>query len=118
MTTDATLAAERAQAQTPQRHAARPRLALQFFLLLVLFTAGLACVNWDAIRTVNHESSDFAANTLLVLDAKRLQLIHGHYSRVGFNHPGPALLYVLAFGELLFHDWLHLVRPAAGGGCV
>ncbi|WP_323142903.1 hypothetical protein [Massilia phyllosphaerae] len=115
MTTDATLAAERAQAQTPQRHAARPRRALQFFLLLVLFTAGLACVNWDAIRTVNHESSDFAANTLLVLDAKRLQLIQGHYSRVGFNHPGPALLYVLAFGELLFHDWLHLVPSPFSG---
>lgn len=115
MTTDATLAAQRAQARTPQPHAARPRRALQFFLLLVLFTAGLACVNWDAIRTVNHESSDFAANTLLVLDAKRLQLIHGHYSRVGFNHPGPALLYVLAFGELLFHDWLHLVPSPFSG---
>jgi hypothetical protein len=115
MTTDATLAAERAQAHTPQRHAARPRRALQFFLLLVLFTVGLACVNWDAIRTVNHESSDFAANTLLVLDAKRFQLIHGHYSRVGFNHPGPALLYVLAFGELLFHDWLHLVPSPFSG---
>jgi len=115
MTTDAALDAEPAQARTPQRHAARPRRALQFFLLLVLFTAGLACVNWDAIRTVNHESSDFAANTLLVLDAKRFQLIHGHYSRVGFNHPGPALLYVLAFGELLFHDWLHLVPSPFSG---
>jgi len=115
MTTDATLDAERAQAHTPQRHAARSRRALQFFLLLVLFTAGLACVNWDAIRTVNHESSDFAANTLLVLDAKRFQLIHGHYSRIGFNHPGPALLYVLAFGELLFHDWLHLVPSPFSG---
>ncbi|TQK02539.1 hypothetical protein [Herbaspirillum sp. SJZ107] len=115
MTTDATLDAEPAQARTPQRHAARSRRALRFFLLLVLFTAGLACVNWDAIRTVNHESSDFAANTLLVLDAKRFQLIQGHYSRVGFNHPGPALLYVLAFGELLFHDWLHLVPSPFSG---
>lgn len=83
--------------------------------LFALFTLALACVNWGEIQTVNHESSDFAANTLLVLDAKRFQLIHGHYSRVGFNHPGPALLYVLAFGEMLFHDLLRAVRSPFSG---
>lgn len=111
MTTHATLDAERVPVRAPRL---RTRV-LPFVLLFILFTIGLACVNWDAIRTVNHESSDFAANTLLVLDAKRFQLIYGHYSRVGFNHPGPALLYVLAFGELLFHDLLHLVPSPFSG---
>lgn len=92
-----------------------PRRVLALALLFILFTIGLACVNWSAIQTVNHESSDFAANTLLVLDAKRFALIYGHYSRVGFNHPGPALLYVLAWGEMLFHDWLRLVPSPFSG---
>jgi len=88
---------------------------LALFALFALFASALACISWDAIRAVNHESSDFAANTLLVLDAKRFQLIHGHYSRIGFNHPGPALLYVLAFGELLFYDLLRVVPSPFSG---
>ena len=84
-------------------------------LLFVLAAVALACSNWGAIRAVNHETSDFAANTLLILDAKRLHLIYGNYSRVGFNHPGPAILYVLAFGELLFHDVLRLVPSPFSG---
>jgi hypothetical protein len=84
-------------------------------LLFVLAAVALACSNWGAIQAVNHETSDFAANTLLILDAKRLHLIYGNYSRVGFNHPGPAILYVLAFGELLFHDVLRLVPSPFSG---
>ena len=86
-----------------------------YALLFVLAAAALACANWVAIRTVNFESGDFAANTLLILDAKRFHLIHGNYSRVGFNHPGPAILYVLAFGEMLFHDLLHIVPSPFSG---
>jgi len=111
MTTHATLEAERVRVRMPRLHTR----VLPFALLFILLAVGLACVNWQAIQTVNHESSDFAANTLLVLDAKRLHLIYGHYSRVGFNHPGPALLYVLAFGEMLFHDLLHLVPSPFSG---
>jgi hypothetical protein len=111
MTTHATLDAARVQVGAPRL---RSRV-LPLALLFVLFAIGLACVNWQAIQTVNYESSDFAANTLLVLDAKRLHLVVGHYSRVGFNHPGPALLYVLALGELLFHDLLHLVPSPFSG---
>jgi len=84
-------------------------------LLFVLAAVALACSNWGAIQAVNHETSDFAANTLLVLDAKRLHLIYGNYSRVGFNHPGPAILYVLAAGELLFHDLLRIVPSPFSG---
>ena len=62
-----------------------------------------------------HEIGDFAANSLLVQDARHLHLLVGHYSRVGFNHPGPALLYVLAAGESIFFDLMHLtVSPFAG----
>jgi hypothetical protein len=52
---------------------------------------------------------DFAANELLVLDAKHLTLLHGHYSRVGFFHPGPFYLYAFALGETLFVDLVPLL---------
>jgi hypothetical protein len=61
------------------------------------------------------EYGDLAANTLLVLDAKRSILLTGNYSRVGFNHPGPAYFYVFAAGEYLFHDLLHLTPSPMGG---
>jgi hypothetical protein len=61
------------------------------------------------------EYGDLAANTLLVLDAKRSVLLTGNYSRVGFNHPGPAYFYVMAAGEYLFHDLLRLTPTPMGG---
>ena len=88
---------------------------LTWIVLFLLIVAALAGVEWNMLRNVNLEASDFAANSLLIQDAKRLHLIYGNYSRVGFNHPGPAILYVLAFGELVFHDWLHLVPSAFNG---
>ncbi len=61
------------------------------------------------------EIGDFAANGILIQDAKHLKLLQGNYSRIGVNHPGPAILYVLAAGELVFHDLLRLVAsPLAG----
>lgn len=87
-------------------------------LLFVLIVAALVGVEWHMIANVNHEAGDFAANSLLIQDAKRLHLIHGNYSRVGFYHPGPAILYVLAFGELVLHDWLHLVPSPFSGQIV
>jgi hypothetical protein len=54
------------------------------------------------------EDGDFAVNSILIDQAKHLTLLVGNYSRVGFNHPGPALLYVQAAGEFLFHDLLPL----------
>jgi len=93
-----------------------------YALLFLLASIALACARWEQIATVNHEMADFAANTILILDAKRLALVHGNYSRVGFYHPGPAILYVLAAGELVFHDLLHMVpSPYSGqllGGCL
>lgn len=51
---------------------------------------------------------DFAANDLLVVDAKQLSLLHGHYSRMGFYHPGPFYLYLFALSEALFVDLIPL----------
>lgn len=90
---------------------ARWPYALLFILLALLFAAS----NWPAIATTNIELGDFAANSLLIQDAKHFALVHGNYSRVGFNHPGPAILYVLAFGELVFHDLLHVVPSPFSG---
>jgi hypothetical protein len=88
---------------------------LTWAVLFLLVVAALVAFEWPMLRNVNYEVSDFAANSLLIQDAKRLHLIYGNYSRVGFNHPGPAILYVLAFGELVFHDWLHVVPSAFSG---
>jgi hypothetical protein len=87
-------------------------------LLFVLIAAALTCAEWRMIQAVHTEAGDFAANTLLIQDAKRLHLFHGNYSRVGFNHPGPAFLYEMAFGELVFYDWLHLVGSPFSGQIV
>jgi hypothetical protein len=51
---------------------------------------------------------DFAANAILIDKARHFQLLVGNYSRVGFNHPGPAFLYGQAWSELLFRDLLHV----------
>jgi hypothetical protein len=72
-------------------------------------------LNWSMIGVTNTEVGDFAANSLLVQEAKQLTLLDGHYSRFGFFHPGPALLYVLAFGEWAFFDLLGIAASSLGG---
>lgn len=64
------------------------------------------------------EVGDPAANSLLVQQAKDLRLTVGNYSRTGFNHPGPALLYVLAAGEVAFFDMLPVAGSPFGGQIV
>lgn len=81
-------------------------------LILLTVTSG-AIRQTDAI-----EVGDSAANSLLVLEAKQLRLTVGNYSRAGFNHPGPALLYVLAAGEVLFFDLVPVGRTPVGGQTV
>ena len=62
-----------------------------------------------------YEDSDFAANTIAVLQAKHFDLLTGNYSRLGFYHPGPAFLYVMAWGEWLFHDVTHILPTPWNG---
>ena len=81
--------------------------------MLALF--GLLWVNFSLFTGPIYETLDIAANSLLVQDAKRLELLTGTYSRFGFFHPGPTYLYVFATGEVAFHDILRWVRsPVAG----
>lgn len=85
-------------------------------LLFVVVAAMLMAVQWIAnAHLVLHETGDFAANSLLILDAKRLHLLYGNYSRIGVHHPGPAILYVLAAGEALFHDLLDIAPSPFSG---
>ena len=82
-----------------------------FLVVALLMLAG-----WlPATSKLLFEYGDLAANTLLVLDAKRSILLTGNYSRVELNHPGPAYFYVMAAGEFLFHDLLHLTPSPMGG---
>jgi hypothetical protein len=62
-----------------------------------------------------HEQGDDALNSLLANQAEHFDLLIGNYSRVGFHHPGPALLYVLGFGQAIYHDVLH-VAPGPYNG--
>lgn len=79
---------------------------------LIAFALGLALlviVNWDDLSQTRFEHGDFAANSILVDEAIDLELNHGNYSRAVFYHPGPALLYVQAAGQVMFFDFTALV---------
>src|SRR4030095_479076 len=86
-----------------------PRSWVVFLASTTLFAAALLYHNAYLLREPIYEESDSAANSLLVLKAKRLELLHGHYSRFQFYHPGPGILYILAGAELLVHDVLGMV---------
>lgn len=83
------------------------------WVVFLAFTAAFATLqlahNTHLFAQPIYEDLDYAANSLLVLKAKRLELLHGHYSRMGFYHPGPALIYVLAAAEWALHDVARVV---------
>ena len=62
-----------------------------------------------------HEDADMAANSILIEQARRFTLLVGNYSREGFNHPGPAFLYVESWGESIFWALLHVVPTPWNG---
>jgi hypothetical protein len=73
----------------------------------------LLCVrNRFLFGTRLYEQGDGGANSILIEQAKHFTLLIGNYSREHFNHPGPAYLYVQAFGEYLFQNALHVVPTA------
>jgi hypothetical protein len=59
-----------------------------------------------------YEDSDSGANSILIQQAMHFTLLIGNYSREGFNHPGPAYMYVQAAGQWLFQYALHVVPTA------
>jgi hypothetical protein len=82
--------------------------AVPFTVLFVLL-----CVrNRFLFTTRLYEQGDGGANSILIEQAKHFTLLVGNYSREGFNHPGPAYMYVQAFGEYLFASALHVVPTA------
>jgi hypothetical protein len=73
----------------------------------------LLCVrNRFLFTTRLYEQGDAGANSILIEQAKHFTLLIGNYSRERFNHPGPAYMYVQAFGEYLFASALHVVPTA------
>jgi hypothetical protein len=80
----------------------------------VLFTI-LIAQNSFLFSAPIYEQGDSAADSILIRQALRLRLLVGHYSREGFNHPGPAYLYVQAAGQWLARDVLHIVPTGWNG---
>jgi hypothetical protein len=85
--------------------------AAPFALVLVV----LLVRNAFLFSTPEYEDADMGANSILIEQARRFSLLVGNYSREHFNHPGPAFLYVQAWGESLFYDALHLVPTPWNG---
>jgi hypothetical protein len=82
--------------------------AIPFALLFTLLCAR----NGFLFSAHLYEQGDSGANSILIEQAKHFTLLIGSYSREGFNHPGPAYMYVQALGEYLFLNALHVVPTA------
>lgn len=102
----------RTNAAFPERRVISP--AMLACITFVLLSLALVSLSWHIIVNTGLETGDFAANSILIQSAKHFTLTLGNYSRVGFNHPGPAIIYVLAAGEFSFHDFLMLTTPIGG----
>lgn len=57
---------------------------------------------------------DFSANDLLIQDAKHFTLLHGNYSKIGFFHPGPFFLQLMAAVEWLGVDVMGVIASPIG----
>lgn len=81
----------------------------------VVLATVLVTQNTFLFSTPMYEQGDSAADSVLIQQALRLRLLVGHYSREGFNHPGPAYLYLMAGGQWLFRNVLHVVPTGWNG---
>ena len=86
-----------------------PYLALSVGLAAAILAFLLAVNAHYLFHARLYEDDDLASNSLAVLRAGHFQELYGQYSRWGFHHPGPAVMYTFAWGELFFYRWLHLV---------
>ncbi|TWB51408.1 hypothetical protein [Nitrospirillum viridazoti] len=84
-------------------------------LFFVISFSAILASNWHVVVTQYNDTGDFAANGILIAKMRSFSLWVGNYSRVGFNHPGPAILYILGLGELLLYGGLHLVASPLSG---
>jgi hypothetical protein len=79
--------------------------AIPFAAVFILVVARNAFL----FSTSMYEQGDSGANSILIQQALRFRLLVGNYSREGFNHPGPAYMYIEAAGQWLGRDVLRLV---------
>jgi len=98
----------------PTRARSVPRWAVAVASFAVLL-AVLVARNAFLFSNRYYEASDQGANSILIEQARHFTLLVGNYSRLGFNHPGPAYLYVQAWGEELCYDLLHVVPTPWNG---
>lgn len=96
---------------------ARARSALYVACLTAAVAGGILVRNTALFSRPIYEYGDEAANSILVTRALHLSLLVGNYSRLRFNHPGPAFLYVQAVGQAALSSVLHAV-PAPYNGQV
>ncbi|MFI1238699.1 hypothetical protein [Nocardia salmonicida] len=89
-----------------------------FIVAWLAYATALLASSRDLFTRVVFEEGDAATVSIQVLAAKDFELLVGNYSRVGFHHPGPALIYVQAFGEWLFYDVLSLVPSPWNGQAI
>jgi hypothetical protein len=92
-----------------------PATAIAWAAPFALVLAVLLVRNAFLFSTPEYEDADMGANSILIEQARRFTLLVGHYSREHFNEPGPAFLYVQAWGESVFYDALHLVPTPWNG---
>ncbi|PZS18449.1 MAG: hypothetical protein DLM57_06205 [Pseudonocardiales bacterium] len=104
-----------ARDERPDHVSWRLDVHLVFWGSSLLLAAAAMVRNGLLFTQAQYPSSDAALNSLLVHRAEHFEQLVGNYSRVGFNHPGPVLLYFLAAGQAIFHDLLHVV-PAQYNG--
>ena len=92
-----------------------PATAIAWAFPFALVLGVLLVRNAFLFSTPEYEDADMGANSILIEQARRFSLLVGNYSREHFNHPGPAFLYVQAWGESLFYDALHVVPTPWNG---
>jgi hypothetical protein len=91
---------------TPWQWASLRREVILGLLVTVLVYIVLLWHNWNYVITDVAPYGDIAADMLLIERAKHDWLLIGHYSRFGFNHPGPFFLYARHLAEMLVGDAL------------
>ncbi len=94
------------------------RVVSVFLAAWLAYATALLTSSRDLFSRMLYEEGDAATVSIQVLAAKDFELLVGNYSRVGFHHPGPAFIYVQAFGEWLFYDVLNLVPTPWNGQAI
>ncbi len=101
------------QAATDRAGGRRPWWIWAIWVVPFAALLALLCARNSFLFTARlYEQGDAGANSILITQAKHFTLLIGSYSREGFNHPGPAYMYVQALGEYLFLNALHVVPTA------